>query len=158
MIWENGQQGRTKSTRSTTLQKTTFPANERKALKIKDYRDCFCFWEPTSLLFYHLLLPYALYNSSHQSFSCLVYIFFSIIKRWIANTQSYDWGGLLVPNTVSCVRFFVVIWLSLCLEIHNWFMVIVFEMNFMWFINSNLDWDIGLSLSLTIEIMCKHGL
>ena len=110
------------------------------------------FGEPSFLLFYHLLLPYASCYSSHQSFSCLVCIFFSIIKRWMANTQSYDWGGWLVPNAVSCVRLFVVIWLSLCLEIHNWFMVIVFEMNFMWFINSNLDWDIGLSLSLTIGV------
>ena len=111
----------------------------------------FCIREPISLLFYHLLLPYASCNSSHQSFSYLVCIFFSIIKRWMANTQSYDWGGWLVPNAVSCIRLFVVIWLSLCLEIHNWFMVIVFEMNFMWFINSNLDWDIGLSLTLTAE-------
>ena len=112
------------------------------------------FWDlrVASLIFYHLLLPYALCNSSHQSFSCLVCIFFSIIKRWMANTQSYDWGGWLVPNTMSCVRLFVIIWLSLCLEIHNWFMVIVFEMNFMWFINSNLDWDIGLSLSLTTVV------
>ena len=138
--------------RSTTLQKTTFPTNERKVLKIKDYRDCFGFWETASLLFYNLLLPYASCNSFHQSFSCLVCIFFSIIKRWMANTQSYDWGGWLVPNAVSCVRLFVVIWLSLCLEIHNWFMVIVFEMNFMWFINSNLDWVIGLSLSLTTVV------
>ena len=107
------------------------------------------FGELAFLLFYHLLLPYAWCNSSHQSFSCLVCIFFPILKRWMANTQSYDWGGWLVPNALSCVRLFVVIWLSLCLEIHNWFMVIVFEMNFMWFINSNLDWDIGLSLSLT---------
>ena len=107
------------------------------------------FGEPAFLLFYHLLLPYASCNSSHQSFSCLVCIFFLIIKRWMANTQSYDWGGWLVPNVVLWVRLFVVIWLSLCLEIHNWFMVIVFEMNFMWFINSNLDWDIGLSLILT---------
>ena len=140
--------------RSTTLQKTTFLANERKALKIRDYRDCFGFWEPASLLFYHLLLPYASCNSSHQSSSCLVCIFFSIIKRWMANTQSYDWEGWLVPNAVLCVRLFVVILLSFCLEIHNWFMVIVFEMNFMWFIYSNLDWDIGLSLSLTTYIMC----
>ena len=110
------------------------------------------FGESAFLLFYHLLLPYASCYSSHQSFSCLVCIFFSIIKRWMANTQSYDWGGWLVPNAVSCVRLFVVIWLSLCLEIHNWFMVIVFEMNFMWFINSNLDWDIGLSLNLTTMV------
>ena len=110
------------------------------------------FGEPAFLLFYHLLLPYASCNSSHQSFSCLVCIFFSIIKRWMANTQSYDWGGWLVPNAVSCVRLFVIIWLSLCLEIHNWFMVIVFEMNFVWVINSNLDRDIGLSLSLTIVV------
>ena len=110
------------------------------------------FWvfrEPVFLLFYHLLLPYTSCNSSHQFFSCLVCILFSIIKRWMANTQSYDWGGWLVPNAVSCVRLFVVIWLSLCLEIHNWFVVIVFEMSSMWFINSNLDWVIGLSLSLT---------
>ena len=142
-------QGQMELARSTTLQKTTFPTNEWKALKIKDYRDCFGFQEPASLLSYHLLLPYASCNSSLQSFSCLVCIFFSIIKRWMANTQSYDWGGWLVPNAVSCVRLFVVIWLSLCLEIHNWFMVIVFEMNFMWFINSNLNWDLSLSLSLT---------
>ena len=126
----------------------------RRAKGPQNIRLPWLFWiqEPTALLFYHLLLPYASCNSSHQSFSCLVCIFFSIIKRWMAKTQSYDWGGWLVLNAVSCVRLFVVIWLSLCLEIHNWFMVIVFEMNFMWFINSNLDWDIGLSLSLTIVV------
>ena len=126
----------------------------RQAEGLQNQRLSRLFWirEPAALLFYHLILPYASCNSSHQSFSCLVCIFFSIIKRWMENTQSYDWGGWLVPNVVPCVRLFVVIWLSLCLEIHDWFMVIVFEMNFMWFINSNLDWDIGPSLSLTTVV------
>ena len=127
-----------------------FQKTSGRPSKLELLRLFWVFGEPAFLLFYHLLLPYASCNSSHQSFSCLVCIFFSIIKRWMANTQSYDWGGWLIPNAVSCVRLFVVIWLSLCLEIHNWFMVIVFEMNFMWFINSNLYWVIGLTLSLTI--------
>ena len=126
-----------------------FLQTSRRPSKLEITAIVLGFGEPAFLLFYHFLLPYASCYSYHRSFSCLVCIFFSIIKRWMANTQSYDWGGWLVPNAVLCVRLFVVIWLFLCLEIHNWFMVIVFEINFMWFINSNLDWDIGLSLSLT---------
>ena len=151
-ILENGPPCQTESTRSTTLQKTTFPENERKALKIRDYRDCFGFWRACfpPLLSSSLSLCFKKLFSSILLMPCM-HILFN--NKEVDGKYSIIWLRGMVGTQCGVVHKTVVIWLSLCLEIHNWFMVIVFEMNFMWFFNSNLDWDIGLSLSLTIVVL-----
>ena len=98
-ILENGPLWQTELTRSTTLQKTTFPENERKALKIRDYRDCFGFWRAffPPLLLSSLALCFMLFFSSILLMPCMHILFnnkevdgkYSIIwLRGMVGTQS----------------------------------------------------------------------
>ena len=138
--------------RSTTLQKTTFPENERKALKIRDYRDCFGFWRACfpPLLSSSLALCFMLIFLSILLMPCM-HILFN--NKEVDGKYSIIWLRGMVGTQFGVMRKNLCCYLIVsCLEIHNWFMFIVFEMNFMWFINSNLDWDIGLSLSLTTVV------
>ena len=139
-------------TRSTTLQKTTFLENKRKALKIRDYRDCFGFWRAwfPPLLSSSLALFFMLLFSSILLMPCM-HILFN--NKEVDGKYSIIWLRGMVGTQSSVVRKNLCCYLIVsCLQIHNWFMVIVFEMNFMWFINSNLDWYIGFSLSLTTRL------